>query len=95
MSGHTLEKTGSEWKGFVCHRGSVCLSEPRKPGLVVFLVSAYQKRELEEKLEILRAAVSSGSDEEARNALMITVPTFHTPDEVNGKYYEKPLISVE
>lgn len=50
---------------------------------------------LEEKLEILRAAVSSGSDEEARNALMITVPTFHTPDEVNGKYYEKPLISVE
>ena len=42
--------------------------------------------ELEEKLGILRSAVESGSDEEARHALMSVVPTYHTPAEVNGAY---------
>lgn len=46
--------------------------------------------ELEEKLEILRQAVASGSDEEARYALKLVVPTYHTPDEVNNKFYETP-----
>lgn len=50
--------------------------------------------ELQEKLRILRDAVASGSDEEARHALMITVPTYHTPAEVNGKYYETPQTAV-
>ncbi len=35
--------------------------------------------ELEEKLAVLRDAVESGSDEEARHALMSVVPTYHTP----------------
>ena len=42
--------------------------------------------ELEEKLAVLRDAVESGSDEEARHALMSVVPTYHTPAEVNGAY---------
>ena len=51
--------------------------------------------ELEEKLAVLKEAVRSGSDEQARHALMETVPTYHTPAEVNGKYYEKPQITLE
>ncbi len=40
---------------------------------------------LEEKLDILRAAVTSDSDNEVKNALMQVVPTFHTPESVNAK----------
>lgn len=40
--------------------------------------------ELEEKLEILRAAVRCGDDESAREALREAVPTFKTPEEVNA-----------
>ena len=42
--------------------------------------------ELEDKLGILREAVASGSDEEARHALMTVVPTYRKPEEVNGEY---------
>lgn len=45
--------------------------------------------ELEEKLRVLREAAESGSDEAARHALMSVVPTYHTPDEVNGEYIGK------
>ncbi len=38
-----------------------------------------------EKLSLLRSACESGSDDEARRALHIAVPTFKTPDEVNSK----------
>ena len=50
--------------------------------------------ELKEKLDLLRQAVGSGSDEETRAALMKAVPTFHTPAEVNEKYYETPKTEV-
>ncbi|MBQ7699410.1 MAG: polysaccharide biosynthesis protein [Clostridia bacterium] len=43
-------------------------------------------KELEEKLAILRDAVDSGSDEEARHALKTVVPTYRAPAEVNGEY---------
>ena len=38
-----------------------------------------------EKLEILRKALATGSNREVKEALMKAVPTFHTPEEVNGK----------
>ncbi len=41
--------------------------------------------ELEQKLDILRAAVGTDSDDEVRNALMSVVPTFHTPESVNAQ----------
>ncbi|MBO4422738.1 MAG: polysaccharide biosynthesis protein [Clostridia bacterium] len=51
--------------------------------------------QLNEKLRILRDAADSGSDEQARLALMTVVPTYHTPAEVNGKYYETPEVTEE
>lgn len=42
--------------------------------------------ELDEKLKILKDAVESGSDEEARHALRSVVPTYRTPEEVNSTY---------
>ena len=47
------------------------------------------EEQLNEKLEILREAVQSGSDEEARHALMTVVPTYKKPEEVNRVYEEK------
>ena len=38
-----------------------------------------------EKLDILRKAMETGSNREVKKALMEAVPTFHTPEEVNGK----------
>ncbi len=38
-----------------------------------------------EKLDILRKALETGSNREVKRALMKAVPTFHTPEEVNGK----------
>ena len=38
-----------------------------------------------EKLDILRKALETGSNREVKKALMKAVPTFHTPEEVNGK----------
>ena len=38
-----------------------------------------------EKLDILRKALETGSNREVKKALMEAVPTFHTPEEVNGK----------
>ena len=47
------------------------------------------EEQLNEKLELLREAVESGSDEEARHALMTVVPTYKKPEEVNCVYEEK------
>ncbi len=46
------------------------------------------EEQLNEKLSILRDAVQSGDDEEARHALMQAVPTYKKPEEVNSKYTE-------
>ncbi len=43
------------------------------------------KEEIEEKLEILREALKTGSNRAVKAALMKVVPTYHTPEEVNGK----------
>lgn len=48
--------------------------------------SSLTDAELDEKLSVLRDAVESGSDEEARHALRSVVPTYHTPEEVNSQY---------
>ena len=45
----------------------------------------YSIEEIEEKLNILRAACETRSDEEARLALMSVVPTFRKPEEVNAE----------
>ena len=42
------------------------------------------KEEIDRKMEMLSAACDSGDDEEARQALRLAVPTFKTPQEVNG-----------
>jgi len=44
------------------------------------------EEQLNEKLALLREAVQSGDDEEARHALMTAVPTYKRPEEVNSKY---------
>ena len=46
------------------------------------------EEQLNEKLALLREAVRSGDDEEARHALMTAVPTYKKPEEVNSKYEE-------
>ena len=43
-----------------------------------------RKAELEERLAILREAVSTGSDDAARQALKQVVPNFRSPEEVNA-----------
>ena len=40
--------------------------------------------EIREKLEILREAVATGSNHVVKEALMKVVPTYHSPEEVNG-----------
>lgn len=44
--------------------------------------------ELQKKLEILRVAIQTGDDEAARKAVRKTVPTYHTPEEVNANAEE-------
>ena len=44
-----------------------------------------QEKELEEKLELLRAAVATGDDAEAKRALKLAVPTFKSPEEINAE----------
>jgi FlaA1/EpsC-like NDP-sugar epimerase len=51
------------------------------------------QEELEAKLDILREAVAAGSDEGARQALKTVVPTYHSPEEVNGKYEEVKTVT--
>ncbi len=41
--------------------------------------------QIKEKLDILRDALTTGSNREVKEALMKVVPTFHTPEEVNEK----------
>ena len=43
------------------------------------------EEEIEEKLEILREAVATGSNRAVKEALKQVVPTYHAPEEVNGK----------
>ena len=42
------------------------------------------KRQLEEKLVVLRAALETESADRIRAALHRVVPTFHEPDEINA-----------
>lgn len=41
------------------------------------------KEEIDEKLEVLRNAIESEDDNEAREALRSVVPTFRRPEEIN------------
>ncbi len=41
--------------------------------------------EIREKLDILKTALASGHNTAVREALMKVVPTYHTPEEVNGR----------
>ena len=43
------------------------------------------ENQINEKLEILREAVATGSNRAVKKALMEVVPTYHTPEEVNEK----------
>ena len=43
------------------------------------------EEEIWEKLRILREALATGHNSAVKEALMIVVPTYHTPEEVNGK----------
>lgn len=47
--------------------------------------------ELEEKLETLRAAVASNEDEQVKAAMKQVVPTYRSPEEVNGSAVVKNL----
>ena len=40
---------------------------------------------IREKLDILREALATGSNTKVKEALKRVVPTFHSPEEVNGK----------
>ena len=41
--------------------------------------------QIREKLDILKAALETGRNEVVKEALMKVVPTYHRPEEVNGK----------
>ena len=41
--------------------------------------------EIQKKLDILREALATGSNRAVKAALMKVVPTYHRPEEVNGK----------
>ena len=41
------------------------------------------KEEIDEKLEVLRNAIESEDDNDAREALRSVVPTFRRPEEIN------------
>lgn len=43
-----------------------------------------REEEVEEKLDILREALSTGNDSKVKEALMKVVPTYHRPEEVNN-----------
>ena len=42
------------------------------------------QEEIQEKLDILQKAIETGHNSKVKEALMKVVPTFHTPEEVNG-----------
>ena len=42
------------------------------------------QEEIQEKLDILKKAIETGHNSKVKEALMKVVPTFHTPEEVNG-----------
>ena len=46
--------------------------------------TALSREEIQQKLEVLRAAVESEDDDIARDALKSVVPTYHSPEEVNA-----------
>ena len=46
---------------------------------------ATSEEEINEKLDVLRTALSTGHNTIVKEALMRVVPTYHTPEEVNGK----------
>lgn len=43
------------------------------------------ENEIQEKLDILRKALATGNDSKVKEALMRVVPTYHMPEEINGK----------
>ena len=43
------------------------------------------KEEIQEKLDLLQDALATGSDSKVKGALIQAVPTYHMPEEVNGK----------
>lgn len=51
------------------------------------------RKEIEHKMEILSAACDTGDNEKARQALKAVVPTFKTPEEVNGEVGDEDLHS--
>ncbi len=51
--------------------------------------SPFSREEIERKMEVLAAACDTGDDEKVRQALKVAVPTFKTPQEVNGAVKSK------
>ena len=51
-------------------------------------------QKIQEKLDILRTALDTGSNTEVKKALMKVVPTYHTPEEVNERAV-RALIAAE
>ena len=51
------------------------------------------REEIERKMKILTDACDTGDDEKARQALKDVVPTFKTPEEVNGEVGDNGLPS--
>ena len=45
-----------------------------------------KEEEVEEKLDILREALSTGNDSKVKEALMKVVPTYHMPEEINPSF---------
>ena len=48
----------------------------------------FSRKEIEEKLDVLREALATQSNHVVREALMQVVPTYHTPEEVNRRAIE-------
>lgn len=57
--------------------------------------AALSKEEINNKLEILKAACDSGDDEKAKQALKDVVPTFKTPEEVNSASARKEAFAIQ
>ena len=52
-------------------------------GKKVKTISKLSKEEIDKKLEVLRNAIESEDDNDAREALRSVVPTFRRPEEIN------------
>ena len=55
--------------------------------------SPFSREEIERKMEVLAAACDTGDNEKVRQALKDVVPTFKTPEEVNGEVGDEGLPS--